>query len=108
MERDYGKAFRIVRAAFGLKQAELAERLPITASHLSLIEAGKRQPSLAVIDAFAGAVGVPSALVSVLASSSEELVVGDDDTFTDLAKALLRLLVAAKADDQRQLAFAEK
>ena len=32
MDKDYAKAFRIVRAAFGLKQGELADRMPITAS----------------------------------------------------------------------------
>lgn len=73
MKSDYANAFRIIRAAFGLKQYELAERMPISASRLSSIEAGKRQPSIRIVDCLADAVGVPSALISLLASEAEEM-----------------------------------
>jgi transcriptional regulator with XRE-family HTH domain len=105
MNQNYGKAFRIIRAAFGLKQSELAERMPITASQLSLIEAGKRQPSLRVVNALANAVGVPSALVSLLASTANDVESKSDDEISDLARALLRLLVSAKEGPQRSFAF---
>lgn len=95
MEYDYAKAFRVIRAAFGLRQAELAERMPVTASQLSLIEAGKRQPSVRVIEALAKAVGVPAALVSLLASPAEEFMNKQDSDVNDLSRALLRLLVTA-------------
>lgn len=98
MDKDYAKAFRVVRAAFGLKQAELADRLPITASQLSLIEAGKRQPSLKLLDALAQALGIPSALITLLASSQGEVESADEATVSDLAKSLLRLLVSADGD----------
>jgi transcriptional regulator with XRE-family HTH domain len=99
---DYGKAFRVIRAAFGLRQSELAERLPITASQLSLIEAGKRQPSLRVVDSLARAVGVPAALIALLATTPQELDQTTADV-SDLAKALLRVLVSAKEEPQRTL-----
>ena len=73
MEHNYGRAFRIIRAAFGLRQSELAERMPVTASQLSLIESGKRQPSLRVVNGLANAVGVPVALISILAASPGEV-----------------------------------
>jgi transcriptional regulator with XRE-family HTH domain len=101
MQRDYAKAFRIVRAAFGLRQSELAARMPVTASQLSLIEAGKRQPSLRVVESLATAVGVPAPLVTLLASSSDDMQAKPDDDISDLARALLRLLLAAKEDPQR-------
>jgi transcriptional regulator with XRE-family HTH domain len=101
MDKDYAKAFRIVRAAFGLKQTELAERMPITASQLSLIEAGRRQPSLRVVDALASAVGIPTALIALLASAPREVESKDDDEISDMARALLRLLVAAKEEPQQ-------
>lgn len=107
MKQDYAKAFRIIRAAFGLRQSELAERMPITASQLSLIEAGKRQPSLRVVDSLAAAVGVPPALISVLASSAEEVESQSEADRSDLARALLRLLVSAKGEPQRSLDFRE-
>ena len=108
MEPDYAKAFRIVRAAFGLRQADLAGRMPITASQLSLIEAGKRQPSLRVVDALAKAVGVPAALVTLLASPASEVESQPDSDISDLARALLRVLVSAKEEPQRPLQFDSK
>ena len=105
MKRDYAKAFRIIRAAFGLRQTDLAERMPITASQLSLIEAGKRQPSLRVVESLAAAVDVPAALVTLLASDTEDMQSRPDEDISDLARALLRLLVTAKEDPQRVLSF---
>ena len=105
MAQNYAKAFRIIRAAFGLKQSELAGRMPITASQLSLIEAGKRQPSLKVVNALASAVGVPAALISLLASAPSDVESKSDDDISDLARALLRLLVTAKEEPQQALKF---
>jgi transcriptional regulator with XRE-family HTH domain len=108
MKQNYAKAFRIVRAAFGLQQAELAARMPITASQLSLIEAGKRQPSLRVVDALATALGVPAALITLLASAPTEFESKADEDISDLARALLRHLVSAKPEPQRSLSFDKK
>jgi len=105
MQQDYAKAFRIIRAAFGLRQSELADRMPVTASQLSLIEAGKRQPSLRVVNALAAAVGIPAALLPLLASTEKEVESQSDDDISDLARALLRLLVSAKEQPQRSLCF---
>ena len=105
MEQNYGKAFRIIRAAFGLRQSELADRMPISASQLSLIEAGKRQPSLKVVNALARAVGVPAALVTLLASTAQEVEDRPADDISDLARALLKLLVSAKEEPQQSLTF---
>ena len=101
MKSDYAKAFRIIRAAFGLKQSELAACMPITSSQLSLIEAGKRQPSLRVVDSLAKTVGVPPALILLLASAPEDVENKADAEISDLARALLRLLVAARENPQQ-------
>lgn len=107
MQHDYGKAFRIIRAAFGLRQSELAERMPISASQLSLIEAGKRQPSVRVVNALASAVGVPSAMISLLASAEKDVESKENEDIADLARALLRVLVTAKPTPQGSLNFRE-
>lgn len=105
MEPNYAKAFRIIRAAFGLRQSDLAERMPISASQLSLIEAGKRQPSLRVVNALARAVGVPPTLVTLLASTAEDVESRSEQDISDLARALLRLLVSANEEPQAALKF---
>ena len=107
MRQDYAKAFRIIRAAFGLRQSELAERMSVSASQLSLIEAGKRQPSLRVVNELASAVGVPSALISLLASAPGDVESKPNEEISDLARAVLRLLVSAKEEPQRALTFKE-
>jgi len=105
MTQNYAKAFRIIRAAFGLRQAQLAARMPITVSQLSLIETGKRQPSLRVVNSLAAAVGVPTALVSLLAADASEVESRTD--ISDLANALLRLLVSVKPSPQQDLELPE-
>ena len=82
--------------------------MPITASQLSLIEAGKRQPSLRVVDALAAALGIPPALVSLLASPEGDVQVKPEKDISDLARALLRVLVSAKTSPQGQLKFQKK
>ena len=105
MEQNYAKAVRIIRAAFGLRQSELADRMPISASQLSLIEAGKRQPSVKVVNGLAKAVGVPAALIPLLASTAEDVEGQPQEDIADLARALLRLLVSAKEEPQQSLTF---
>lgn len=82
-ELDFGRAFRVVRAATGLSQGMMAHRAGISGSYLSLLEAGKRKPALGVVTDFAAAAGVPTELLTLLAQP------GHDDT--DLAP-LRRLL----------------
>ena len=93
---NYGKAIKIVRAAHGLTQRDLAERLSIGPSQLSLIEAGKRQPSVGVLDEIASVLEVPPHLLTVLASEPGDIDKRiDPKHMGDLAKSLLELLVAS-------------
>jgi transcriptional regulator with XRE-family HTH domain len=99
---DYGKAIRMVRTAYGLTQAELAERLSIGKSQLSLIESGSRQPSLQVLDEVSIALNIPPHLLTLLASERKDLdKVEDEKALADLATALLKLL--ASTGEQRLL-----
>ncbi len=88
MKPDYARAFRIIRAAFGLKQSELTARMDISVSQLSLIEAGKRTATPKVIKALAKATRVPVELVELLAANRKDA--GDT---TGAAQILLALLV---------------
>lgn len=104
---NYAKAIRICRAAFGIRQAELAERLRIGPSHLSLIESGKRQPSLETLDDIARALGVPKPLLILLASEPKDIDDTNDHDLDRLSRALLNILVGA-SDNQRTLPFRKK
>lgn len=103
-EMDYGKAFRVIRAAFGLSQAELSELLSVGASHLSLIESGKRNPSHATLGELSRALRVPRALIDLLASTPDDVRIQHPEYLEVLAKSLLQLLVEASSQSaQRKL-----
>jgi transcriptional regulator with XRE-family HTH domain len=93
---NYGRAIRIVRTAFGLRQAQLAERLSIGSSHLSLLEKGKRNPSLQVLEEISTVLNVPPHLLTLLASEPADIEDPKNaEQIADLARSLLRILVSA-------------
>lgn len=95
---SYAKAFRVIRAAFGLSQAELARLLTIGASQVSLIESEKRQPSLRTIGELSRALQIPRSLIDLLASTPDELETQDEASLDALARNLLRLLIQARSE----------
>jgi transcriptional regulator with XRE-family HTH domain len=54
-----GNAIKLVRTASGIKQRVLAEKLGITSNYLSLVENGKREPSISFLNRLAKALSVP-------------------------------------------------
>jgi transcriptional regulator with XRE-family HTH domain len=92
----YGRAIKIARTAYGLTQAQLAERLSVGQSHLSLIEAERRKPSLEVLEEIAGALEVPVHLLTLLASDPQEIDNPKNaEQIAEVARTFLRLLVSA-------------
>src|SRR4051794_12841498 len=93
---NYGRAIRIVRTAHGLSKAELARQLTIGPSHLSLLERGKRTPSVEVLDEISTVLRIPPHLLALLASEPGDL---DDpknaEQVAELARSLVRVLVTA-------------
>jgi len=54
-----GNAIKLVRTASGTKQGVLAKNLNVSANYLSLVENGKREPSISFLKRLAGGLGVP-------------------------------------------------
>lgn len=54
-----GNAIKLVRTATGIKQVVLAKKLNVSANYLSLLENGKREPSISFLRRLSGALGVP-------------------------------------------------
>jgi transcriptional regulator with XRE-family HTH domain len=101
MTLNFSRALRLCRAAFGLSQAAFAARMGISASYLSLIEAGKRRPPEALLSALSDEMQLPRHLVLLLASEPRDV---RETSHDELAKALLALLAAAEKQ-QRPLPF---
>lgn len=57
-----GSAIKLARTAAGVKQRALAKKLRITPNYLSLLEAGRREPSIALLTRLAKALGVPTGI----------------------------------------------
>lgn len=61
-DENVGKRIRVLRTAAGLKQKELAAAVGIQPNSLSLIESGKREPSLSLLRSIASKLDVPMEL----------------------------------------------
>jgi transcriptional regulator with XRE-family HTH domain len=90
---DYGKALRIARAIAGLQQKELAELAGIDPSHISLIEIGKRNPSVDMVEKLAKALQIPEHLFTLLAAEPEDLDMKDPKELERAAQSLAQLLL---------------
>jgi len=90
---DYAKAVRIARAISGMQQKELADRAGLNSSYVSLIEMGKRKPSLKAVRALSGALEMPSDLLALLGTEPEDLSLADSSEVEKLAKSLFEVLL---------------
>lgn len=90
---DYGKALKIARAIAGLQQKELAKRAGIDPSHISLLEAKRRQPSVGMLQKLSRALGIPHHLLVLLAAESDDLQMTDPIEFHRVSETLTRFLL---------------
>jgi transcriptional regulator with XRE-family HTH domain len=91
---DYGKGIRIARALAGIRQKQLAKLSGLDASHISLIEKGKRQPSLAALEKLSKALDVPQDLLVLLAASPNDLKSRTPGEIHRVAESLASMLFA--------------
>ena len=65
------EALRLIRVFHDLKQGELANRLGVSKSYLSEIEAGKKKPRIELIERYASEFGIPSSSIMFFAENLE-------------------------------------
>lgn len=90
---DYAKALKIARAISGLRQNELAERAGIDPSHISLLEAKRRQPSVGMLQKLSRALGIPHHLLILLAAEPDDLQITDPTELHRVSELLTRFLL---------------
>ena len=91
---EIGHALNICRSAKKLSLSELAERAGLSQSYLSMIESGKREPTLSSIKKVAAALGVPTPIIMFLAAEKSELNGLDTETTQRLSAAVLDVIRA--------------
>lgn len=69
---NIGKAIKLCRNQRGLTKVKLAEKSGLSASYLTLLEQGKRDPNLSTLEQICRALQIPSTVLMFLASDAEE------------------------------------
>ena len=99
---NYGKALKIARAIAGLQQNELARLAHVNPSLISLIEKGRRRPSVNTIERLARALRIPGHLFALLAAEGRDLNIANAHQLRDVAQSLASLILDDPAGRKRQ------
>lgn len=100
---NIGRAIRFCRQQKGLTQPQLAARAQLSPSYVSVLEQGKRDPSLSSVDQIARGLGIPVSVLLFVAAEPGEVERLSAELHEKLAAATMRLLQASHDDEQRPL-----
>ena len=100
---DIGRAIRFCRQQKGLTQPQLAERAALSTSYLSVLETGKRDPSLSSLQSIARGLGVPLSVLLFVAADPSDVETLTPEMHEKLAAATMKLLTASRDDRQAAL-----
>jgi len=89
-----GHALKVCRSAKHLSLDQLADTAKLSQSYLSMIESGKREPTLSSVEKIAKALEVPIPILLFLAAEKDELLGLDAETANRLSAAALELMRA--------------
>lgn len=92
-----GTTIRQVRSKRGLTQREAAQRAGLSGSYWALIEQGKRDPSLQIVERIGESLGLPLSLLVFLASDLNDLESVDRSIAERLALLSWKLLEEPKS-----------
>lgn len=90
---DYSKAIRVGRALADVSQRDLSRKISVDPSLVSMLENGRRKPSVEILQKVAAALRIPFHLFALLASEPGEIKDADPKTVRQLALALSELLL---------------
>jgi transcriptional regulator with XRE-family HTH domain len=92
MTSNIGKTIRILRSAKGKSLSELAADAKLSVPFLSLVESGKRQPSLAVLKTIGDALGVSSDVMLLLEMGPSRTLRTNDRKTIDITRSIEKLM----------------
>jgi transcriptional regulator with XRE-family HTH domain len=87
-----GKTIRIIRTAKGKSLRDLAADSKLSVPYLSLVESGKRQPSLSALQEIGKALKVPTEVLLMLGLGSESNLSSSDPRTTDITNSIEKLI----------------
>ena len=89
---NLGEAIRTCRQLKGFSQTRLAELSKVSVSHLCLIEKNKRDPSIAMVESIATALGTPLSVLVLIAANSTEIPELDEKQLSTLTISIKALI----------------
>jgi transcriptional regulator with XRE-family HTH domain len=96
---NYSKAIRVARSLADISQGALADRAEMDRSYLSLIESGKRKPTVETIEKIANALKIPFHLLSLLGSEESDVRSASREQIASLSLALTKLLLEVSNEE---------
>jgi transcriptional regulator with XRE-family HTH domain len=87
-----GKTIRILREASGMSLTHLAEKAKVSKPFLSLVESGKRQPSLDVIRRIGKALKTPSEAIVLMGMGESATLFSKNNETKAIVRSVQRLL----------------
>ena len=100
---NIGHAIRFCRQQKGMTQPQLAERASLSPSYLSVLEQGKRDPSLSTLKSIAEALSVPLSVLLFVAADPSENEGLPIELHEKMASAMMKLLAVPRDDKQPTL-----
>jgi len=85
-----GRAIKLMRTAAGMKQKDVAAKIGVTSNYVSLVENGRREPSVSFLKKVAAILSVPVGLFFLW----EETESGPSEKSLDQVRSLLARLEA--------------
>jgi transcriptional regulator with XRE-family HTH domain len=92
---NLGQVTKLIRTASGLRQNELAKRLRVTANYISMVENGKREPSVSFLRELARVFNVPVGLFFLWEETGMRSVKKNVDHLRDIVTQLESMYVFA-------------
>jgi len=101
---NLGLAIKIARKAAGFNSKEFAEKSDLSASYLSLVEAGKREPSISAAAGIAKSLGIDISELFSIAEKIEKPANKAERLRNELADLVVLALQAKESDRPKRRA----
>jgi transcriptional regulator with XRE-family HTH domain len=96
---NYGKALRLIRSSRNISQKDLSEAVSLDPSYISLIEKGKRIPTVETLEKIVKELEVPIHLFFLLASGKDGVKRVSSSKKADVAELLLDILLSSEKSE---------
>ncbi len=99
-----GQSIKLMRSSVGVRQHQLAEKLGVSANYISMLESGKREPSISFLRKLSSELEVPVGVFFLWQEFDSKGVSGANlERFRDvLARLEAMRLMATKSELQRR------